>query len=136
MTRKPYSTDLNEREWQIIKPLLPAPNLIGSPRQVNLREIINAIFYLLDNGIKWRAMPHDFPPWQTVYDYYRRWVRTGRWEKINQVLAQEVRKAQGRDIQPSLILIDSQSVNVGEKGGLKKELMAIRKSRVANVIWR
>jgi transposase len=134
MTRKPYPTDLNAQEWQLIAPLLPAPNLIGSPRQVSLREILNAIFYVLDNGIKWRAMPHDFPRWQTVYDYYRRWVRTGRWEKINQVLAQEVRKAQGRDIQPSLILIDSQSVKVGEKGGLKKELMATRKLKVENVI--
>ena len=120
MSRKPYPTDLNEQEWQLIKPLLPAPSPIGNPRRVSLREILNAIFYVSDNGIKWRAMPHDFPPWQTVYDYYRRWVKTGLWEKINQTLAQQVRKAQGRDLQPSLILIDSQSVKVGGKGGRKK----------------
>jgi transposase len=120
MNRKPYPTDLNEGEWQLIEPLLPTPSAIGSPRRVSLREILNAIFYVLDNGIKWRAMPHDFPPWQTVYDYYRRWVRTNQWAKINQTLAQQVRKAKHRDPQPSLILIDSQSVKVGEKGGAKK----------------
>jgi transposase len=134
MTRKPYPTDLNSQEWELIAPLLPPPNGIGSPRQVSLREILNAIFYVLDNGIKWRAMPHDFPPWQTVYDYYRRWVLTGRWEQINRSLAQQVRKSQSRDIQPSLILIDSQSIKVGEKGGRKSDLMAIRRSRVENGI--
>jgi transposase len=120
MSRKPYPTDLNEQEWQLIEPLLPAPSAIGSPRRVSLREILKAIFYVLDNGIKWRAMPHDFPPWSTVYDYYRRWVRTERWAKINQTLAQPMRKAQDRELQPSLILIDSQSVKLGEKGGAKK----------------
>jgi putative transposase len=84
------------------------------------------------NGINWRALPHDFPPWQTGYDYYRRWVRTGLWEQINQTLAQQVRQAQGRELQPSLILLDSQSVKTGEKGGRKKELMVIRKSQVEN----
>lgn len=79
-------------------------------------------------------MPHDFPPWPTVYDYYRRWVRTGRWEKINQALVAKVREAQGRDTQPSLILIDSQSVKVGEKRGSKKELMATRRLKVESDI--
>jgi transposase len=134
MSRKPYPTDLKAQEWQLIEPLLPPPSAIGSPRQVDLREILNAIFYVVDNGIKWRAMPHDFPPWQTVYDYYRRWVKTGRWSKINQALATCVREAQGRDSQPSLILIDSQSVKLGEKGGPKPELMTTRRSKVASVI--
>lgn len=120
MNRKPYPTDLSAEEWELIEPLLPPPNPIGSPRQVSLREILNAIFYVLDNGIKWRALPHDFPPWQTVYDYYRRWVRTGLWEKLNQTLAQKVREAEGRETQPSLILIDSQSVKTGEQGGDEK----------------
>lgn len=120
MSRKSYPSDLNEQEWQLIEPLLPSASRIGCPRRVSLREILNAIFYVLDNGIKWRGMPHDFPPWQTVYDYYRRWVRTNLWTKINQILAQQVRQAQERDPQPSLILIDSQSVKVGEKGGRKK----------------
>jgi transposase len=134
MCRKSYATDLNEQEWQLIKTLLPAPSSIGSPRRVSLREVLNAIFYVLDNGIEWRAMPDDFPCWQTVYDYYRRWVRTGRWDKINQILAQQVRQAQGREAQPSLILIDSQSVKVAEKGGRKRGLMATRKLRVENGI--
>ncbi|MGK7903753.1 MAG: transposase [Hormoscilla sp.] len=64
--------------------LFPPPNSIGSPRLVDLREIVNAIFYWVDNGIKWRALPHDFPCWQTVYGYYRRWVKTHLWEEINE----------------------------------------------------
>jgi transposase len=119
MLRKAYPTDLNDREWLLIEPLLPTASPIGHPRQVSLREILNAIFYVLDNGIKWRAMPHDFPPWQTVYDYYRRWVRNHLWAEINQTLSQQLRKAQGRELQPSLILIDSQSVKVAAKGGVK-----------------
>ena len=67
MTRKAYPSDLNDAEWGDIKDLLPPASKIGSPRTVDLREIIDAIFYLVDNGIKWRAMPHDFPPWSTVY---------------------------------------------------------------------
>jgi transposase len=102
--RRSYRTDLTEQEWQLLEPLLPPPNTIGHPRQVSLREILNAIFYLLDNGSKWRAMPHDFPPWPTVYDYYRRWVKTGLWEMLNQKLAQKVRESEGRNPEPSLIL--------------------------------
>jgi transposase len=85
MKRKAYPSDLNEQEWQLIEPLLPAPSPIGKPRRACLREILNAIFYVLDNGIKWRAMPHDFPPWPTVYDYYRRWVRSDLWANTVQL---------------------------------------------------
>ena len=67
MPRPPYPSDLSDAEWTKLKPLLPAENRIGSPRQVELREVINALMYVADNGIKWRAMPHDLPPWQTVY---------------------------------------------------------------------
>ncbi len=100
MTRQPYPTDLTEAEWERIAPLLPPPLPIGSPRTVELREILNAIFYWADNGIKWRAMPDDFPPWSTVYDYFRRWLRNGLWEQINSALVKEVRTEAGREEQP------------------------------------
>jgi transposase len=83
MTRKPYSGDLSEAEWQKIKPLLPVANSIGSPRIVNLREILNVIFYRVDNRCRWRAMPRDFSAHPTVYDYFRRWVKTLLWQQIN-----------------------------------------------------
>lgn len=116
MLRKAYPSDLNDSEWDHIKDLLPAASKIGSPRTVDLREIINAIFYIANNGIKWRAMPHDFPPWSTVYTYFRRWTRNGLWAKINSTLVAKVRVNSGRQAQPSLIIIDSQSVKMAQKG--------------------
>jgi putative transposase len=120
MTRKSYPSDLNDLEWSIIASLLPSVSKIGHPREVDLREILNAIFYWADNGIKWRAMPHDLPNWKTVYDYFRRWVKTGLWSKINLTLARIVRVAEGREEDPSLIMIDSQSVEMAQKGGQSK----------------
>ena len=110
MPRQPYPSDLSDAEWTKLKPLLPVENRIGSPRKVELREVMNALMYVADNGIKWRAMPHDLPAWQTVYGYFRRWSQSGMWEKVNQALAQQVRVAAGREEQPSLGLLDSQSV--------------------------
>jgi transposase len=122
MSRSPYPSDLNDAEWDSIKELLPPASNIGSPRTVDLREIINAIFYLVDNGIKWRAMPHDFPPWSTVYTYFRRWTRNGLWLRINGTLLARARLEAGRQAQPSLIIIDSQSVKKAQKGGLSRVL--------------
>jgi putative transposase len=80
MTRKAYSSELSDAEWEQIKSLFPPSSPISRPQEVELREVSNAIFYWCDNAIKWRALPHDFPPWQTVYSYFRRWVKTGLWE--------------------------------------------------------
>lgn len=124
MSQPSYKSELTDQEWQIIEPLLPAPKPVGSVREVNLREVLNAIFYRADNGIKWRALPCDFPAWQTVYGYYRLWVRLGVWEQINTVLVQQVRSSVGREAQPSLAFIDSQSVKLGQKGGRNTGLMA------------
>lgn len=135
MRRKPYPSDLTDGEWAILKPLLPAKtNRIGSPREVELREVVNALMYIADNGIKWRAMPHDFPAWQTVYGYFRRWSQSGVWEQVNQRLGAAVRIEAGREEQPSLGLIDSQSVKMAQKGALNKELMATRRLKDANGI--
>jgi transposase len=89
---------------------------LGSHREVALREVLDAIFYRADNGTKWRNLPNDFPAWQTVYSYYRLWVRLGIWEQINTALVEQVRVSEGREAQPSLAIIDSQSVKLGQKG--------------------
>ena len=116
----PYPSDLNDAEWQQIDPLLPAEKPTGKPREVDLRDVLDAIFYRADNGIKWRAMPIDFPAWQTVYGYYRKWVKKGLWESINASLVEQVRSQLGRKEQPSLGMIDSQSVKRGQRGQLEQ----------------
>ena len=73
--RKPYATDLSEAEWAIIEPLLPPPSKEGKPRTVDIREVINAILYLLKSGCAWRLLPNDFPKWQLVYYYFRTWKK-------------------------------------------------------------
>lgn len=129
---KTYSSDLTDAEWHRIEPLLPEDKLVGRLREVELREVLNAIFYRVDNGVKWRNLPGDFPAWQTVYGYFRLWVRLGVWESINQALVRDVRISVGRASAPSLGIIDSQSVRLGEKGGRKLESMDSKKSKVAN----
>ena len=130
--RPPYPSDLTDDEWEIIEPLIPVHRGLGRPQTVNLREIVNAIFYWADNGIKWRTMPHDLPNWSTVYDYYRRWVKTGLWEKLNAHLGKLVRRVEGRPAEPSLMAIDSQSVKTAEKRGLNKESMVINELKVVS----
>ncbi|HEY9781976.1 MAG TPA: transposase [Leptolyngbyaceae cyanobacterium] len=125
MSQPSYKSDLTDKEWQAIEPLLPAPKPVGKDRDVDLREVLNAIFYRADNGIKWRALPCDFPAWQTVYGYYRLWVKLGVWEQINTVPVQQVRSSVGREAQPRKAIIDSQSVKLGQKGGRNTVLMAI-----------
>ena len=132
MTRNPYPSDISDAEWEKINPLLPQASKLGSPRTVDLREILNAIFYKVDNGCKWRALPHDFPPHQTVYDYFRRWVKTGRWQHINQALVPQVRLSQGRHEEPTLAMIDSRSVKGTSKGGPQTALMGSNGSKDSN----
>lgn len=130
---KIYSSDVSDLEWEWIEPILPKDKLVGRRRKVSLREIVNAIFYRADNGVKWRNLPGDFPDWQTVYAYFRLWVRLGVWERINTILVGELRWLSGRAKEPSLGIIDSQSVKLGQKGGMLKALMATKKSKGASV---
>lgn len=124
---KTYGSDLTEAEWDRIKPLLPPEKAVGKQREVDLREVVNAIFYRVDNGCKWRDLPGDFPVWQTVYGYYRSWTLLGVWESINQTLVGAVREQAGREAEPSLGIIDGQSVRLGQKGGRKLALMGTKK---------
>ena len=132
MERKTYSTDLTEQQWEILHPLIPPPKPGGRPRQTNIREVLNAIFYLLRSGCAWRLLPHDFPPW--VYTYFRKWKKDGTWKSIHDTLHNECRKQDGRELEPSAAILDSQSVKTTEKGGLK-DMMFIKASRVASDIY-
>lgn len=107
--------------------MIPPDKCVGRDREVDLREVLKAIFYRVDNGVKWRNLPGDFPCWQTVYSYYAAWVKLGVLEEINAVLVSQVRVQEGREEQPSLGIIDSQSVRLGEKGGRKLVLMVSKR---------
>jgi putative transposase len=115
INRATYSTDLNDTEWKVMAPLLPQPTE-GRPRVWPLREILNALFYLVQAGCAWRLLPHEFPPWKTVYSHFWRWRKAGRWEQLNAALVEIVRQRDGRDRQPSAAVIDSQSVKSAEGG--------------------
>ena len=120
MTDRFYPSDLTDAEWEVIDFMLPLEKQRGKQRQVDFRQVVNAIFYRADNGIKWRAMPINFPAWQTVYSYYSKWVKRGLWESINALLVEQVRTQARRAEQPSLGMIDSQSVKQAQRGQLEQ----------------
>ena len=118
--RESYPTDLSDAEWQEIELLIPKPKTNrGRKRKHPLREILDAIFYLLRAGCAWRLLPHDFPPWKTVYHYFRLWRKDGTWEQINTALRIRLREADGREPEPSAAILDSQSVKTTSVKGIR-----------------
>lgn len=101
MNRKAYNSDLTDKEWALLAPFIPPAQLGGRPRTTEMREVLNAIFYILRGGCAWRLLPPEFPKWQTVYHYQRAWRRAGRWEQIHSVLRERLRAMAGREVQPS-----------------------------------
>jgi putative transposase len=118
MDRKAYPSDLNDAEWELMAPFIPEGDPGGRPRAVDMREVLNAIFYVLKSGIQWDMLPHDFPPKGTVYHYYNTWRKDGTWQRLNAALRGELRQELGRDATPSAGIADSQSVKTSAKRGL------------------
>ena len=114
-----YDTDLTDKQWQVIEPLLPHadPQHGGRPRLWSLRDILNAIFYLEKTGCQWRLLPKDFPHWGLVWQYFRRWRDDGTLGNIRLTLNQRRRQAHGKSPLPSVVIADSQSVKTTGKGG-------------------
>jgi putative transposase len=126
MQRKRYPSDLTDAQWALLEPWIPPAKPGGRPRTTDMREVVNAIFYLCREGCSWRALPHDFPPWKTVYNYFEAWKQDGTWEQFLTALRRRARRAAGRHPHPRVACIDSQSVKtagggqqVGSDGGKK-----------------
>ena len=115
--RKAYQSDLSDAEWSCLEPHLPAPKAYGRPRIHGPREITDAILYVLKSGCAWRLLPHDFPPWRTVYHYFRAWRLSEIWEGMHSALRQRVRVRLQRNPQPSAGIVDSRSVKTTGVGG-------------------
>ena len=116
-TRKAYRSDLTDAEWELIRKYVPKPKPGPNPRKYTPREIVNAIRYKLRTGCGWDYLPHDLPPWKSVSDYFYRWRDDGTWERLNDALRKRVRKSEGRAKDPSLGIVDSQSVKSTASGG-------------------
>jgi len=140
-TRKPYPSDLSDAEWQLVNGFFPTrkPGQVGRPREHDFREILNAILYLVRTGCQWRHLPHDFPPYTTVSDYYHLWRKNGLLEQIEASLRRAIRLAVGKEPLPSVGIVDSQSSKTTEKGGRRnlRKLSAMtpeRRSKDASAI--
>lgn len=114
-----YPSDLNDAEWALIAALIPPARRGGRRRSVNVREIINAIFYVLSTGCQWQALPKDLPPRSTVHFYFMLWNWDGTLERIHDTLYVAIREATGREASPSAAIIDSQSARASQKGALQ-----------------
>jgi len=118
--RRAYQTDLSDAEWSYIEPHLPIPEASGRPRVHALREVLDAIFYIVRSGCAWRLLPHDFPPWKTVHHYFRTWRMDGTWERMHSALRERVRVRLQRNSQPSAAIVDSQSIKTTGVGGKER----------------
>jgi putative transposase len=119
MNRALYPTDLSDEEGTYLAPHLAAPKSGGRPRVYAVREIVNAMFYMLRSGRAWRLRPHDLPPWKTADHYVRLWRVQGIWERVHTVLREVVRVLAGREPQPSAAILDSQAVKTTGVGGIR-----------------
>ena len=114
MNLKSYPTDLTDAQWENLLPYLPKPSPVGRPLKWETRSIINAMFYIVKSGCQWRMLPHQMPPWQTVYSHFRKWKALGTWVTIHQALHEQTRRDVGKEPSPTVAIIDSQSVKTTE----------------------
>jgi len=135
--RETYSNDLTDEEWAHLRILLPQPRGKGRRRAPQRqRELLNALYYVVRTGCQWRDLPHDFPAWETVYSYQRELSQTGIWATINDILRRGVRVQVGKDPEPSVVIVDSQSVKTTEKKALVAGSTVAKRSKDANGISR
>jgi len=117
MNANPYPTDLTDAEWDCIKPLIPPPKPGGRPRALEMRAVVNAIFYVVAGGITWRMLPHEYPKWPSVSWYCSQWRDSGDWQRLHDTLRAQVRQQEGRHTHPTAGCVDSQSVKTTALGG-------------------
>lgn len=132
--RKPYPSDLSDAEWAVLQPLVPAAKGFGHPIEVDFREILNGIFYVQRTGCQWEMMPHDLPPYTTVYTYFRRWQRKGIWQQMHDQVRQQLRTSLERKENSTVAIADSQSVKTTEKRGRSTVSMVARRLKDVSVI--
>ena len=133
-----YDSDLTDEEWELVEPLIPPPKRGGGKRTVNLREVVNGIFYVLWTGCQWKALPKDLPPKSTVHWYFMLWDWDGTLERIHHTLYVAVREQEGREASPTAAIIDSQSAKTAQKGGprlTRRAMMRARRSQAARGIF-
>ena len=115
--RRAYPSDVTDEEWAILEPLMPRAKPEGRPQEIERREIVDAILYVLRSACPWRYLPHEFPRWFTAYAYFRRWKRDGTWERVHHAIRCELRVAVGREPEPSAAVLDSQSIKTSPVRG-------------------
>ena len=132
-----YPSDLTDAEWALVEPMIPPAKRGGRRREVNVREVLNAVFYLLSTGCQWQALPKDLPPKSTAHCYFMLWDWDGTLERLHHTLYVATREQEGREASPTAAIIDSQSAKAAQKGAprsTRKALMLARRSRAASDI--